>query len=298
MKTFNSKPRENFIPDGRSVIGNVCNNSKGRDFIIGDLHASIYHLEKLLKHVDFNPSFDRCFSVGDLIDRGPNSYECLDLLNEDFFFSVLGNHESNLLFMLRIFEDDNLDEDFDDEVVEFLQKIGRDWILKNKRLSTDKIKNSTMQKLKTIPLVMNINDSGGLYHVVHAELIGLEDGCETITTTESLTGSVLPGNDMAYITGFRAHGTWMDRALYGRSIANAAKYGRVFINPSEYFTSRLNTVYCGHTVTDSFNFKLLNHVFLDTGSGKNRKNNAHGLTIFSPKENTGFIHVDGKIKKW
>lgn len=291
------KPRQNFIPNARSVIGNVRNNDKGRDFIIGDLHASIYEFEKLLKYVNFNQSFDRCFSVGDLIDRGPNPYERLDLLNEDFFFSVLGNHELNFLSMLSNYEENNCD-DFDNESIECMRKIGRDWVLKNKKLSIGRIKNSTMQKLKTIPLVMNVHDNNELYHIVHAELVGLENDHESMTTTESLIDTSILSSNVSYITGFRTCGTWMDRALYGRSLANAAKYGRTFINPAEYFTSKLNTVYCGHTITDSFNFKLLNHVFLDTGSGKNRKDNMNGLSIFSPKEKVGFIIIDEKIKKW
>lgn len=68
-----------------------------RTFIIGDLHGHLKELEHALKRVEFDYSNDKLIAVGDLIDRGPNSVECLRLLNEDWFTSVRGNHEQMLL---------------------------------------------------------------------------------------------------------------------------------------------------------------------------------------------------------
>lgn len=72
-------------------------NYEGRDFLIGDLHGCYDELIKLLNYVKFNSQFDRLFATGDLIDRGPKSSECLDLLSKPWFFSVLGNHEDLLI---------------------------------------------------------------------------------------------------------------------------------------------------------------------------------------------------------
>jgi serine/threonine protein phosphatase 1 len=72
-------------------------NYEGRDFLIGDLHGCYDELMKLLNYVKFDPQFDRLFATGDLIDRGPKSVECLDLLSKPWFFSVLGNHEDLLI---------------------------------------------------------------------------------------------------------------------------------------------------------------------------------------------------------
>ncbi|MDI3326529.1 metallophosphoesterase, partial [Pontibacterium granulatum] len=41
----------------------------------------------------YNYSHDRLICVGDLIDRGPEVIECLNLLNQSWFHSTLGNHE-------------------------------------------------------------------------------------------------------------------------------------------------------------------------------------------------------------
>lgn len=72
-------------------------NLKGRDFICGDLHGHYELLMQGLEHIHFDPSLDRIFAVGDLIDRGPESSKCMKLLNEKWFYSVMGNHEQMLL---------------------------------------------------------------------------------------------------------------------------------------------------------------------------------------------------------
>jgi len=50
-----------------------------------------------LTYEGFNRDIDRLFSVGDLIDRGPESEKCLTLLREPWFFMVRGNHEDMLI---------------------------------------------------------------------------------------------------------------------------------------------------------------------------------------------------------
>lgn len=72
-------------------------NIEGRDFVIGDLHGAFPCFENLLKGLDFDPSKDRMFSVGDLVDRGPDSHKCLSLIREPWFHSVLSNHEQMML---------------------------------------------------------------------------------------------------------------------------------------------------------------------------------------------------------
>lgn len=72
----------------------------GRDIIIGDLHGRRDLLDRLLDHLNFDPVADRVVSVGDLIDRGPQSLECLRLLREPWFKCVLANHEQMALWRL------------------------------------------------------------------------------------------------------------------------------------------------------------------------------------------------------
>lgn len=75
-------------------------NTKGRDFIVGDLHGHYSLLMEALSKVSFDFERDRLFSVGDLVDRGPEVLECLNLIKEKWFFPVMGNHEYMLLSSL------------------------------------------------------------------------------------------------------------------------------------------------------------------------------------------------------
>ncbi|WP_255310873.1 metallophosphoesterase, partial [Proteus penneri] len=43
--------------------------------------------------IDFDKEKDLLISVGDLIDRGDQNVECLDLINEKWFRAVACNHE-------------------------------------------------------------------------------------------------------------------------------------------------------------------------------------------------------------
>lgn len=72
-------------------------NAKGRDLVVGDLHGHRSLLEQALARLAFDPAHDRVLSVGDLINRGPQSLETLSLLEERWFHAVLGNHELMLL---------------------------------------------------------------------------------------------------------------------------------------------------------------------------------------------------------
>ena len=58
-------------------------------------------LEKALARVDFDKARDRLFCVGDLVDRGAHSFDCLSLPFEPRFFGVRGNHEMLALDALQ-----------------------------------------------------------------------------------------------------------------------------------------------------------------------------------------------------
>jgi serine/threonine protein phosphatase 1 len=66
--------------DDQSKVRQHALNYDGRDFIVGDLHGCRSMLDELLEHANFDPQKDRLFSTGDLVDRGPDSVGCLELL--------------------------------------------------------------------------------------------------------------------------------------------------------------------------------------------------------------------------
>lgn len=62
-------------------------------WVVSDIHGCYQWLLDELKRRRFNPYEDLLISVGDLIDRGPDSVKCLQLINEKWFRAVRGNHE-------------------------------------------------------------------------------------------------------------------------------------------------------------------------------------------------------------
>lgn len=69
------------------------NTTGGRDLIVGDIHGCFSNLWLHLRAIGFNPATDRLFSVGDLVDRGPESSDALEWLEQPWFHAVSGNHE-------------------------------------------------------------------------------------------------------------------------------------------------------------------------------------------------------------
>lgn len=69
-------------------------NTTGRDFAVGDIHGHFTRLQAALDAARFDPAVDRLFSVGDLVDRGPESLDVDEwVLRKPWFHAVRGNHE-------------------------------------------------------------------------------------------------------------------------------------------------------------------------------------------------------------
>ena len=69
----------------------------GKVIIVGDVHGCLIELEELLDKCAYRPEKDRLIFVGDLINRGPHSFQVLQLAYSLGAESVLGNHEMSLL---------------------------------------------------------------------------------------------------------------------------------------------------------------------------------------------------------
>lgn len=81
------------MTDTPDMIVHFPRNDAGRDFAVGDVHGCFHLLRQSLEDMGFDPLQDRLFSVGDLVDRGPESEAALDWIAQPWFHAVRGNHE-------------------------------------------------------------------------------------------------------------------------------------------------------------------------------------------------------------
>ncbi|RTL25330.1 MAG: symmetrical bis(5'-nucleosyl)-tetraphosphatase [Burkholderiales bacterium] len=69
------------------------------NYLLGDLQGCCDPLERLLQTIDFSPSRDHLYVLGDLVNRGPDSLGVLRRLRGlgNAVTSLLGNHDLHLL---------------------------------------------------------------------------------------------------------------------------------------------------------------------------------------------------------
>lgn len=69
------------------------------NYLLGDLQGCCDALQRLLAEIDFSPSRDRLYVLGDLVNRGPASVETLETLAGlgASATCLLGNHDLHLL---------------------------------------------------------------------------------------------------------------------------------------------------------------------------------------------------------
>ncbi len=73
------------------INGNLNNQ---RTFVVGDLHGYVHPLIELLQKVDFDYEEDRLISMGDLCDRGPDTWGVIEhLLKVKNLILIKGNHD-------------------------------------------------------------------------------------------------------------------------------------------------------------------------------------------------------------
>lgn len=129
-------------------------NTVGRDLIVGDVHGYFTKLQAALDAVGFDPVRDRLFSVGDLVDRGPECDQVLDWLAKPWFFPVLGNHED----MAIRWPNGNMDPG------NYLAN-GGGWNISNPEC----LQREISEALAALPLGIELETEAGLVGIVHAE---------------------------------------------------------------------------------------------------------------------------------
>ena len=272
-------------------------NLQGRDFIVGDLHGHPDVLRGLMDHVAFDYDTDRLFSVGDLVDRGPNSAGALDLLDAPWFYPVLGNHDAMLLATLNL---GHLREMRREEAQRtaayadlFARNGGWDWF-RPYRMDEEPCERwrSALSQMPLVRIVDAENTASvGRFQVLHAELAAeREDGVAVCWNDATLAEDTHPRwQEPHQVIGYDATGTWEDHLLWGRSLRYALSH-EIPIVPAA-----LSRTYVGHTITPPREGRLLQvagHVFLDTGAAhldQAERYRDQGLTLFCHQEQQGWM---------
>lgn len=205
-------------------------NEAGRDFIVGDLHGCYDEMQDLMEHVLFDINKDRLFSVGDLIDRGPKSVECLQMLDEPYFFAVKGNHEDMMYKAL----------------VRNSWEWQRIWMNNGGTWAFNLTFGKTLAEkyIEPLPLIITVGKGETRFNIVHAEIF--EDG--------DVIGDWNIDN-----WKFKAdNATMFERVMWGRDIVKAPL-------GFKKLHEGLSTTYCGHTPLRKW-LKKFGHTFIDTGA--------------------------------
>ncbi|HJV74807.1 MAG TPA: metallophosphoesterase [Noviherbaspirillum sp.] len=94
MEFPNAQQRISSMPDiFEPRLDKIAINQHGRDFAVGDIHGCFNALRRALDHIRFDPTVDRLFARGDLVDRGPESQDVTTWLDYPWFHAICGNHE-------------------------------------------------------------------------------------------------------------------------------------------------------------------------------------------------------------
>ncbi len=262
-----------------SSIRKLPTNNHGKDYVVGDLHGCLDLLLRLLNEVGFDQSCDRLFSVGDLIDRGPDSLGCLHLLKHPWFYAVQGNHENMLLnFFLPYLQHNRIDNLDDVNETDFLWN-GGDWIvqyfLEDQQRMTPEFDQGLLLALD-LPLIWVVGEGENRFHIIHAELVkpGFRRGEQSVWLNSDID-------------------QWLNEQTVPAEAEERLYWARTIMTESERqplasMQPGLSPTFCGHTYGVRPR-RALSHICLDTGAFlstdfyRGLDTEDHGLTLFDVK---------------
>lgn len=205
----------------------------GRIFAVGDLHGCYNLLMNRLKEIGFDFERDLLVAVGDLVDRGVQNVECVNLIDKPWFTSIKGNHE-DLVIM------GNINKSYYHCHIQN----GGEWFYELEYLEQQEI----IKKLKKLPIALEVNHNGKKFGFVHGH-IEQNDWQEFKDTLNNFDQAKAIINHERFPT---------ELAMWGRDRIDTenVRYTRV---------SGIDVVIMGHTVTLK-PYKRDNCYWIDTGA--------------------------------
>lgn len=198
-------------------------------YVVGDIHGCYSLLMDALANVNFNFEQDLLISVGDIVDKGPQSYQCLELIEKKWFTMVRGNHEELCI-----------QGNYNSFFRKIHKKYGGEWFYALENTA----RNQIVAKLKKLPIMLELHTRRKKIGIVHGD-IQLDDWNALKARVEAKNSDVT-----------NTFLTYAD-VLWGRSrIKNSKDYGTI---------QNIDEVYLGHTVVETM-VKRNNCFYIDTGA--------------------------------
>lgn len=253
-------------------------NTKGRDFVIGDLHGSYSCFENLLKNLNFDPAVDRMFSVGDLVDRGPESLKCLSLIREPWFHAVLSNHEQ---MMLEAFTGGYMGQYWTMNggmwglnaaiLAEALKKQASlgEYPLPENVTEADYALIDLLKDVEELPFLITVNrPDGKKFHIIHAELppgynnitdsdMSSPDAVFRLAKIQARDGDAFLWSRFLFANFYRANLSNTDKVIRTVAYKYRNSYGP--------FNDKLSHIISGHTILQR-PVTLIGQTNIDTGA--------------------------------
>ena len=137
-----------------NLLQQYSRNLHGIDYVVGDVHGNFSKLSRALDAIKFDLTVDRLFSVGDLVDRGPESDHALDWLKQSWFHAVRGNHEQMAIEFAR-----------GQLPINHYTSNGGAWNVANPQ----HVRAELADAFDALPIAIEVETGNGLVGIVHAE---------------------------------------------------------------------------------------------------------------------------------
>lgn len=235
-----------MIPQYKENVSYYDENTKGRDFVVGDLHGCKDDFLRALDLIQFDKTKDRMFSVGDLVDRGPDSLWCANLAYEDWFIPVRANHEDMMILGLA--------HDDDNQYYSWINN-GGVWSYEYDR---DQIKSLAID-LDRLPIVIVVGNGKNRFNIVHAEMLKRNQSMTYVAATDmdidNWTFDLWERTDLMW---GRVMYSNLSRTVDGRRVPTQGK-PYLYQDPEQ-----LSLTFVGHTPVPNV-LRLSQQVYIDGG---------------------------------
>lgn len=266
------------VPHKKKKLLALPANTQGKDYVVGDLHGCLEELLVALKELEFNEATDRLFSVGDLIDRGPFSKECAELIYKPWFYAVKGNHEQMMI----------------DALIKGRTDMAATWIWNGGQWMYDHDRGelvSLARDLDFLPLVITVGEGTDRFNIVHAEL--------KHTEIINQHPQRVPVNDMML-----AHWPFDSNEeadmIWGRTIVSNGREKIEQVPPHELWhdMDKLSLTFVGHTPV-RFPVQCQKQMYIDNGAvyhhTNSNKSEGNMLVLACPSTKT--VHAYSMVWK-